>query len=354
MESILVYFVRGDGDLCQYKEQSLTGYRPLFLHQLFPEEVLYGYEDLEVHLVYDVASLHVLLQVRYSRKDSCINGFVDVETRLYEHLPNYVFTNLELFEQEHTRVSFMDKYLSSWQVASQKPYSGAQVYVQNVTDPSAFEIYNIFKLLLLFYIETASYIDCKDDKWDIFVISGFQGEILGFATVYRFTCFDPVEKKWSTRVRIAQFLIFPCFQGKGFGLTLLDAIYSHYLQTGCCFEITVECPCEAFQTLRDVLDTQNCLQLERKLGYLPSVEEIREYWKITRKQAFRCREIIQFSRLENEEQVKAFRLQVKKRLLSEYAEVLKTESIVARKESLWRLYKEIEETYRKVWKSVVR
>ncbi|GJQ11192.1 hypothetical protein GpartN1_g2983.t1 [Galdieria partita] len=352
----LLYFIVREDDIRQYEEGTLKGYRPWFVHQLFPEEVLYGYKDLEVHILYHIASLTILSQVRYSLKDPNVEGFVDVESLLYEHFPGHVCSCMEDFKRRVTKPFHMNRYLSTWQVIlpSQRLRSDTKVYMQNMNETTATEIYSQFKLLLLFYIETASYIDWKDDRWDIFVLSSLHEDILGFATVYRFNCFDRNENKWSTkqRVRVAQFLIFPCFHGKSFGISLLDAIYRHYLETDC-MEINVESPCKAFQTMRDVIDTKNCLQLERRLGYLPSVEEIRNEWKITRKQAFRCREIVCFSRLQ-EEEVNAFRLQVKRRLYLEYGEQMASlDSVAARKEYLWQLYEEIEETYRKVWKRVI-
>lgn len=353
-DAVFLYFVTQEEDIYKYERGSLRGYCPWFVHQLFPEEQVYGYKDLAVHILYHLKSLNVLLQVFYSLKDSKTEGFIDIETLLYRHLPGIVCTCMQQFKQKLNQVPSIERYLSTWKAISpcQSLYcSDTKVYMENATKTSAVEIYNHFKLLLLFFIETASYIDCEDDKWDLFVLSDSQGEILGFATVYRFTCFDNNENNWSTRVRIAQFLIFPCFHGNGFGIALLDSIYQHYIGVDC-LEITVETPCQRFQNMRDVLDTKYCLKLAKQIGYLPSVEEIHKECKITRRQAIRCREIIDFSRLEAE-QVNVFRLSVKKRLYSEYAEQMASlDSIAARKEYLWQLYRELEEHYRKIWSKV--
>ncbi|KAI4240776.1 MAG: hypothetical protein L6R42_011441, partial [Xanthoria sp. 1 TBL-2021] len=61
------------------------------------------------------------------------------------------------------------------------------------------------------------------------------------------------------RARISQFLILPSHQSHSHGTHLYQTIYTHFLYTSACTELTVENPNEAFDDLRDYCDYTHLL-----------------------------------------------------------------------------------------------
>lgn len=121
-------------------------------------------------------------------------------------------------------------------------------------DQGAGELLSRAEKIAMWYIETASSIDFKDDKWEVVYIIkrvGDQKIFVGYCTLYTFH--NPF---LGSKIRICQVLILPPFQGKGFGRKLLLFIYNLVYSRSHISEITVEDPAEGFQNLRDLVDME--------------------------------------------------------------------------------------------------
>lgn len=82
-------------------------------------------------------------------------------------------------------------------------------------------------------------------------------QLIGYATAYETKKPNNIGSnalKNSYKLRISQFIVLPPYQRLGIGSTLLEQMYSYYLQDKKCTEITVEDPSEDFQQMKDALD----------------------------------------------------------------------------------------------------
>lgn len=109
---------------------------------------------------------------------------------------------------------------------------------------------------LHWYIESASSID-QEDRWTIWlpVVKRKQSFlILGLITTYLFFSIP------KSRMRISQVLVFPQYQGKGFGSLFMDVIYDSAIKDDEIMEITVEDPALSMIQLRDILTIEILLR----------------------------------------------------------------------------------------------
>lgn len=235
---------------------------------------------------------------------------------------------------------------------------------------------------IFWYIDASSRID-HDDRWRFFVVfekfENSEGETryasVGFATVYQY--FHYPDK---VRPRVSQFLILPPFQRKGIGSKLLSTIYEHYQAQEKVCDITVEDASEDFQRLRNTTDSRLLKELPAfspdnlKKGFgTEMAQQAKSNFKINPKQSRIIYEILRLgvTDIENKDDYKAYRLDVKKRLNMNYLkEKRDMKKLVARGfklpadkklsipsveeniEQLDGMYKDTEEYYRSVLERV--
>ncbi|UKJ89753.2 histone acetyltransferase [Theileria orientalis] len=82
----------------------------------------------------------------------------------------------------------------------------------------------------------------------------FSVTILGMVTAYYFFTIN------KDRLRISQFMIFPNYNGKGFGLWVLEFIYRFGIMDSGVREITVEDPTSTFMVLRYIVALKLCFE----------------------------------------------------------------------------------------------
>lgn len=127
----------------------------------------------------------------------------------------------------------------------------------------------------------------------------------------------------NVRPRISQMLILPPFQGMGIGAQFIETIYNKFKDDPKVVDITVEDPSDDFRRVRNFVDAKLCVNL---LEFAPDclkqgfgkemIESATKNYKINPRQ---CRIIYEILRLNatnvnDEEEYKAYRLCVKKRL----------------------------------------
>ncbi|XP_077073168.1 histone acetyltransferase type B catalytic subunit isoform X1 [Siphateles boraxobius] len=333
-EAICLKLVRFPEDV----EDESTTFHPEFSHQLYgDDEVAFGYKGLQIQLYYSAGNLNTLFKVKYTSrvtdKFDCVEPD-DVEGKVREIIPAGFCCNTDDF------ISLLEKE------ANFRPFGSLQhtykvhnveagedltyhIHKVDISCPGFREYHERLQTFLMWFIETASFIDVDDDHWDFFLVFekyNKDGETLyatvGYMTVYNYYVYPD-----KTRPRVSQMLILPPFQGEGHGAQLLETVHRYYCTLAKVQDITAEDPSESYVKLRDFVLVKLCLTLSsfsnEKLSHGFSEEmasEAREKLKINKKHARRVYEILRLRNtdMSDEEQAREFRLEVKKRLFGPY------------------------------------
>jgi len=261
--------------------------------------------------------------------------------------------NVDLFLQgiEATEANFKPpgRKVGSYILTESVTY---EIYTGNIGDRDINEYHERAQLFALFSIDAASYIDCQDNKWDVFLLfekretpEGSQYGFAGYSTVYLFYRYPEAK-----RVRISQFIILPPYRQHGHGQRLLGTIYEHVKIDSSVADITIEDPSPEFQYMRDKKDMGNILERgyfrNTPLGDASQYDKIQKDLKLNKQQIRRCHEIYSLLNMDpkNPEQVNAYRICVKRRLFRKFVDVLETD-LEARKQTLHDLFTDLEEEY---------
>ncbi|PWZ02346.1 histone acetyltransferase type B catalytic subunit [Testicularia cyperi] len=353
-------------------------FHPSFTYPIFGEaETIYGYKGLTIRLDFASGSLIPHLQVDYrSKNESTTATLDDVEGKLKEFLPpDYISASepsssatssegfAKVLEQDRSFQPLGDKVHSYTRrnVDKGKGKSGsrASAAVLSEDDPDArvFEIYRTtwdtpgfreyhrrMQVFVLLFIEGASYIQEDEANWEFFTLyekvkgsSNNTGKgtstyhFMGYTTLYKFWCWPD-----SSRIRLSQFVVLPPYQKSGHGGALYNTVYDEILKRPTVTELTVEEPSEEFDRLRDGNDLRRLLapggfvatakssnQLHAPVDAKWS-EQQRLAKKIAPRQWARLLEMVQLMNLDanNAEQVRQYRLQVKRRIYRQNKDIL--------------------------------
>ncbi|XP_016131770.1 histone acetyltransferase type B catalytic subunit-like [Sinocyclocheilus grahami] len=355
-EAVCLKLVRFPEDL----DDESTTFHPEYSHQLFgDDEVAFGYKGLQIQLYYSAGNLSSLFKVKYTARVTdtfdCVEPD-DVEGKIREIIPAgfccntddfIVDTSCPGFREYHERLqtflmwfietaSFIDVdddrwdfFLVTFPCEHRMDLICSSSFQVDTSCPGFREYHERLQTFLMWFIETASFIDVDDDRWDFFLVFekyNKDGETLyatvGYMTVYNYYVYPD-----KTRPRVSQMLILPPFQGEGHGAQLLETVHRYYCTSAKVQDITAEDPSENYVKLRDFVLVKLCLTLpsfsSEKLsqGFSEEmVSEAREKLKINKKHARRVYEILRLRNtdMSDEEKAKEFRLEVKKRLYGPY------------------------------------
>ncbi|KAG7464011.1 hypothetical protein MATL_G00182770 [Megalops atlanticus] len=333
-EAICLKLVRFPEDI----EDDSTTFHPEYTHQLYgDDEVAFGYKGLQIQLYYSAGNLTTLFKVKYAAKVTekfdCVEPD-DVEGKIREVVPAGFCCNTDdfvtLLEKEANFKPF-GTLLHTYTVHNEEegediPY---QIYKADMSSPGFREYHERLQTFLLWFIETASFIDVDDDRWDFFLIFekyNKDGETL-FATVGYMTVYNYYVYPDKTRPRVSQMLILPPFQGEGHGAQLLEAVHRFYCTSPLVQDITAEDPSENYVKLRDFVLVKLCQSLpsfstdQLSQGFSEEMAtEAREKLKINKKHARRVYEILRLraTDMSDEEKARAYRLEIKRRLFGPY------------------------------------
>uniref|UniRef100_A0A3Q3FVB6 Histone acetyltransferase type B catalytic subunit n=1 Tax=Labrus bergylta TaxID=56723 RepID=A0A3Q3FVB6_9LABR len=297
-EALCMKLVRFPEDV----EDDGTTFHPEYSHQLFgDDEVAFGYKGLQIQLFYTAGNLSTLFKVKYSSKVTemfdCVESD-DIEGKIREIVPAGFTCNtddfISLLEKEANFKPFgtlLHTYTVHSEEAGELTY---QIHKADITCPGFQEYHERLQTFLMWFIETASFIDADDDRWDFFLV---------------------------------QMLILPPFQGEGHGAQLLEAVHRFYCSLPKVQDITAEDPSENYVKLRDYVLVKLCQGMpsfaedKLHLGFSPDmVKESQDKLKINKKHARRVYEILRLraTDMSDEEKARAYRLEVKKRLFGPY------------------------------------
>ncbi|ETO25130.1 hypothetical protein RFI_12017 [Reticulomyxa filosa] len=330
--AIRIKFVYSADDLIEHKESNEEFFRPVYTHQMFEEEEINGYENLRIILYISQPHLYTYVNIRYDRKEE---GCDDVLAILKEWMKGGFTTD-------------KDEFLQQLKHKKQKEnVSIYEIWHGGIGNEAIKTYHDRLQFLSLLSIETCSYIDTNDDRWEVMIL--FEKNVctqtykcIGYLTLYSFFAFPS-----GYRLRISQVLVFPPFQRYGHGFELLQYVY-FMAKRRQFLEVTVEDPAEGFRLLRDITDLFNAdicqvfkyetdlrldendiaatgsftihymkMKTKKVLTFHPFVLKCSSILRITEEQARIVFETILFEKLDknDEKSCKDFRLFVKKRLM---------------------------------------
>ncbi|KAM9283952.1 histone acetyltransferase type B catalytic subunit isoform 2-T2 [Cariama cristata] len=267
-EAIQLKLVRFPEDL----EDDNTTFNPEYSHQVFgDDEVAFGYKGLKILLYYIAGNLSTLFRIEYTSKVNekfdCVEAD-DVESKIREIIPPGFCTNTDdfvsLLEKEVNFKPF-GMLLHTYSVHNEEAGEDItyQIYKADMTCPGFREYHERLQTFLMWFIETASFIDVDDERWNYFLVFekyNKDGATL-FATVGYMTVYNYYVYPDKTRPRVSQMLILPPFQGEGHGAQLLETVHRYYMSSPTVLDITAEDPSENYVKLRDFVLVKLCQDL---------------------------------------------------------------------------------------------
>nr|XP_006636572.2 PREDICTED: histone acetyltransferase type B catalytic subunit [Lepisosteus oculatus] len=319
-------------------EDEGTTFHPEYSHQLYgDDEVAFGYKGLQIQLYYTAGNLNTLFKIKYTAKVTekfdCVEPD-DVEGKIREVIPAGFCSNtddfLALLEKEANFKPF-GTLLHTYNVHNEEAGEDItyQIYKADMSCPGFREYHERLQTFLMWFIETASFIDVDDERWDYFLIFekyNKDGETL-FATVGYMTVYNYYVYPDKTRPRVSQMLILPSFQGEGHGAQLLEAVHRFYCTIPEVLDITAEDPSESYIRLRDFVLLKLCQALPSfstehlAQGFSQEMAtEAQEKLKINKKHARRVYEIMRLrtTDMSDLEKARTYRLEIKRRLIGPY------------------------------------
>ncbi|NXM06775.1 HAT1 acetyltransferase, partial [Tyrannus savana] len=333
-EAIQLKLVRFPEDL----EDDSTTFNPEYSHQVFgDDEVAFGYKGLKILLYYIAGNLSTFFRIEYTSKVNekfdCVEAD-DVESKIREIIPPGFCTNTDdfvsLLEKEVNFKPF-GMLLHTYSIHNEEAGEDItyQIYKADMTCPGFREYHERLQTFLMWFIETASFIDVDDERWNYFLVFekyNKDGATL-FATVGYMTVYNYYVYPDKTRPRVSQMLILPPFQGEGHGAQLLETVHRYYMSSPTVLDITAEDPSENYVKLRDFVLVKLCQDLlcfspvKLMQGFSQEmVTEAQQKLKINKQHTRRVYEILRLraTNMGDAEQSRSYRLDVKRRLIGPY------------------------------------
>ncbi|MGH0122092.1 UNVERIFIED_CONTAM: hypothetical protein FKN15_013011 [Acipenser sinensis] len=194
-------------------EDDSTTFHPEYSHQLFgDDEVAFGYKGLQIQLFCSAGNLTTLLNVKYTSKVTdtidCVEPD-DVESKIREIIPASSCSNTEDFVsllEKEAKFKPFGTLLHTYSVHNEDAGEDItyQIYKAEMSCPGFQEYHERLQTFLMWFIETASFIDVDDERWDYFLIFekyNKDGETL-FATVGYMTVYNYYVYPDKTRPRV--------------------------------------------------------------------------------------------------------------------------------------------------------
>lgn len=321
-------------------------FAPEMTHQIYENEVIYGYRGLDVRIVRDARSLATCLEVSWDeRRDDA----QDVRAPLLERMGGY-----DLVTMAELEAGLAEPYEPPGREVT-RSRCGEYVYrlAGLVADERMREFHRRAQLFVLFFIDASSYVDESDETWEVITVTrAADGALVGYATLYTFLAYPD-----RRRLRVSQVLVLPPHQRRGHGLRLLQAVFRVADERDSA-QVNVEDPAPAFQVVRDLADTLRC----HRLGLFGAgTPEPPAAWtdeagtaaaaalRTTPEQVRRCYEALRLAHVDrgDAEAYKAYRIDVKRRLNKKHCVELTADYDTGahRKQRLQEIYEGVERDY---------
>jgi histone acetyltransferase 1 len=311
-------------------------YNPTFTHQIFGEdELIKDYKEATLDVYYNAGNLQTWIDFSFKNKLSSFkqasplekltkykitfqedgHGVIPFDYPVLTHQSEFVKTF-----QPFTPIGF-SKQISSYTVNG----STFELFHGTFASPKLVEYHKRMQTFSLFFIQTTSYLDESDPKWNIFMLfekykgeKGFEYAFVGYSSVYPFYAYPE-----NQRLRISQFVIIPPYQKGGHGGKLLSCIYEYGKQNNA-IEVCVEDPAEEFQALRDKIDLILYKKLDVPIDTVWSKEffqKMRNQTKLTEGQLYMCYELCKLEKVmykDSSNLKRDFEKEMKRKIMKEY------------------------------------
>ncbi|GAA5914546.1 hypothetical protein JCM8208_001199 [Rhodotorula glutinis] len=405
LQALRLRLVRSKADTAALPEDEqllVEPFLPIFVYPIFgDQETIFGYQGLDIDYRFASGSLNQYLSISFDAKFP-EQGDVkadDPEKTLYEFIPPSYSKNLDAFEATVEKDAREFKPLGTRIGAYRTRLAGAgadkgkgkgkgrsepgpvlperewepvedpeqdddddevryEAYWANWDTPGFREYHRRMQIFVLLYIEGASYIDEEDGRWEFVTlferrkrdgVTSFH--FMGFVSFYSFFCWPDTK-----RLRLAQFVLLPIYQGHGHGTALYTTCYRNILSRKEISELTVEDPSEYFEDMRDKCDLFTLVS-EKALDGLKApldrewTESVRKKYKLADRQFYRLVEMLLLltSDPNDAAQQRLIRLGVKKRLyLFNKEQLLQIEDKEERKAKLQETFVGVQDDYRRL------
>lgn len=357
-------------------KSAALNFQPTFTYPIFGDaETIYGYKDLNIFLCFDHFTFKPFLNIKYSDKLNDDAEIIDIKKTIDEYLPSLTIFKDEIQwvdsieEEKQNGYKIPGELIDSFE-SNDKEY---EIYKIDLKSDTGYELHQRLQILVLLFIEAGSFIDAKDELWNLYIFyeksgkkssnSDAEPSIVGFTTAYNYWKYPGAKKfdskEHEVRIKISQFVILPMFQGQGLGQLFYTHLFNKWLKDDSIIEVVIEDPNESFDDLRDRADLKR-LNQDPEFDFndvVPSVdkswiEKTRKRLKLEKRQFSRLLEIIMLYKLKkggyHDITRKDVRLFIKKRLYDKNKEGLATLDDDTKKDKLHTAYQSLEEDYYRI------
>lgn len=284
-------------------------FKPVFIHQIFDEDLLFGYTDASLRIwirdpdlaVCVTASARSVLGSEISLRVATAEGKSklvrvgadDVAARLRVHhvlsldSPPSAFVAAVGADANIRKLPLMwgptpptarTSATGCWAPPGERvaEYTrGAVKFGAYAWCPAVAPAYHTsLGSLGVWSIENKSAVDFSDEKWSQVSVyeesdDGRAVSTVGFVLLYRFS--NPMRSHRPDTLRLAQLVIVPRYQRAGHGESLLEIVYARTCADEAVLELGVEDPCEGMSRLRDAVDIKRAWR-QQVFGALPGWE----------------------------------------------------------------------------------
>lgn len=261
-------------------------FHPKFTYPIFGEEErIFGYKGLQIDLKFNAHNLSPKVEISYEKKFKPVGTTValNLNKTLKDYLPAYAFD-----EEPPTDQGSREKFRPPGALVHSYNRKGRkfEIWAGSLLEPKVREALDKIQILVLLFIEAATYIKTDDvdwtlERWKVYFLYEVIGDttdtsspysFAGYATTYRFWNLPPPKKQHGafeqpypsmeavtpltlpSRLRISQFLVLPPYQRGGHGSSLYQTIYSEVMADPTIHELSIEDPSEECDKLRDIND----------------------------------------------------------------------------------------------------
>ncbi|CAF1015982.1 unnamed protein product [Brachionus calyciflorus] len=333
-DCIFFKYVFTENDIETKDESAL--FKPEYTHQIFgDDEEIFGYKSLRIDYLLTPGYLDAYIGLSCKEKLSP-QRFDGIEPDdVYDAFTKFGCTpnftrNLDTFCSDKLKADIEfkpfgqkvyeyfrnDKKFEIFRVDSQQDDYMSQKFIDYIIN---------VQTMLIYYIETASFIDTEDPQWTHYLLyenkkigSEQRYATIGYLSVYNYYAYPD-----KTRSRVSQVLVMPTYQKQGHGAELLQAVYRDVCENPNIVDVTSESPSQEFIQLRDYVTSKMCSNLsifqdknKLKNGFTNEmVQEALGKYKIPKFQSRRVYEIFRlfFTNEFNIDEWRSFRLDIKKR-----------------------------------------
>ncbi|KAK6875777.1 Histone acetyltransferase type B catalytic subunit [Candida tropicalis] len=354
-------------------KEAAVNFQPTFTYPIFGDaETIYGYKDLNIFLCFDHFTFKPFLNIKYTEKLNDDPEIIDIKKTIDEYLPNSTIFKDEvkwvdsIEEEKKNGYKISGELIDSFELKD-KEY---EVYKIDLKSEIGYELHQRLQILVLLFIEAGSFIDAKDELWNLYVFyekgnskDNSEPSIVGFTTAYNYWKYPGAEKfdsaNHEVRIKISQFIILPMYQGQGLGQLFYTHLFNKWLKDDSIIEVVIEDPNESFDDLRDRADLKR-LNEDPEFDFNDVtttvdknwIEKTRKRLKLEKRQFSRLLEIILLYKLKQggfpDITKKDVRLFIKKRLYDKNKEGLATLDDNTKKDKLQTAYQALEEDYYRI------